>query len=454
MSLAISTAKADITPPPGTPLAGFGEDSPRLTTGATAPLYARCVILWDSGWPNVIVTCDTLAIPRAVNLALRAQIEPLGPPGTPIGHEDLAITATHTHNGGALTGELDPYIAYNVTPGSAADGAIQAYTAQLQASVVGCVQAALGAPQTPCTLDYQVTTQNFAYNREGLPYTETAVPVLAARDASTGALLALLFSYGAHPVAGGPQTVSDPDYPGAACAWIEAQHPGVFAQFLLGPAGDQDPNGTSWSLGYAQSLGQGLGAAVLTAAGSPGRTVSGPIGTAYQDLTIPLDISTTASNLAAVRADYVVREGNMSLPSWYRRHAQQMIGQIDAKSFARSVNLPVQVWTLQGATPLYLALTGGELVSGYAVYLRGLHGGPQGIWVCGYANEDPAYIPSNELLTSGGALHYACGWDTDYPGIAGGAMTVYGCLGHFKVPPCSASVDVEQILLGALAGML
>ena len=453
MSLAISTAKADITPPVGTPLAGDGVDTPRLSTGSNAPLYARCTILWDSGWPNVIVTCDTLAIPRSLNLAIRALVEPLGPPGMPIGHEDLILSATHTHNGGALNDELNPFISYNVTPGSAADTAIQAYTAQLEASVVGCVQAALAAPQTPCTLDYQTTSQSFSSNREGLPYVETAVPVLCARD-SAGHLLAVLFGYGTHPVSGGVQTVSDPDYPGAACAYVEAAQPGVFAQFLQGMAGDQNPvNPASWSLAYAQQLGQGLGAAVLTAATHPGRALSGPIGTAYQDLTIPLDITATPSNLAAVRAEYVAREGNMSLPGYYRRHAQVMIAQIDAHSFATSINVPVQVWTFQGSPALNLALTGGELVSGYAVYLRNNHGGTAGIWPMGYANEQPCYIPSNELLTGGG-IHYACGWDTDYPGIAGGNLTVYGWLGHFKVPPCSASVDVETILLNALGAML
>lgn len=451
MTLAISTAKTDITPPVGTPLAGNGVDTPRLAASSNAPLYARCTILWDSGWPNVIVTLDTLAIPRSLNSAIRALVEPLGPAGTPIGHEDLILTATHTHNGGAVASELVPYIAYNVAPGSPADGAIQAYTAQVQNAVVAAVQQALSAPQTPCTLDYQATSQSFSSNREGLPYVETAVPVLCARDTS-GNLLAVLFGYGTHPVSGGVQTVSDPDYPGAACAYVEAQQPGVFAQFVLGAAGDQNPVGT-WSLPYAQQLGHALGGAVLTAARQPGRTLTGPIGTAYRDLTIPLDITPTPSNLAAVRGDYVLRAGNSALTGYYRRHAQAMIGQIDAMSFATSVNVPVQVWTFPGAPPLRLALAGGELVSGYAAYLRNNYGGTAAVWPGGYANEDPCYLPSNELLSSGG-IHYASGWDTDFPGIAGGAMTVYGCLGHFKIPPADPSVDVESILLTNLGAML
>lgn len=452
MTLEISCAKTDITPAVGTPLAGYGLDAPRLSTGTNAPLYARCTIIWDSGWPNVIVTCDTLAIPRSVNLAIRAQVEPLGPAGAPIGHSDLVITATHTHNGGAVSSELVPIMAYNVASGSTADLAIQGYTAKLQNGVVAAVKAALAAQRTPCTLDYQVTSQSFSENREGLPYVETAVPVLSARDTG-GNLLAVLFGYGCHAVSGGSQTVSDPDYPGAACAYIEAQHPGVFAHYLQGAAGDQNPVG-DWSLAYARHLGQGLGNAVLAAAATPGRALTSPVSTAYQDLTVPLDITVTPGNLAALRADYAARQANTDLPGFYRRHAQAMVGQIDANSFQTSVNIPVQVWTLQGSPPLKLALTGGELVSGYAVYLRNNHGGGAGIWPCGYANEDPCYIPSNELLKSGGALHYACGWDVDYPGIAGGAMTVYGWLGHFKLPPADPSADVEKILLGALAGML
>lgn len=451
MSLAITSARVDITPPVGTPLAGNAADTPRLCTGANAPLYARCTILWDSGWPNVAVSCDTLAIPRSLNLAIRQQVEPLGPAGTPIGHEDLILTATHTHNGGAVASELVPYIAYNVAGGSTADAAIQAYTAQVQSAVVAAVQAALAAEQVPCTLDYQVTSQAFSSNREGLPYVETAVPVLAARD-TAGRLLAVLFGYGTHPVSGGVQTVCDPDYPGAACAYIEAQAPGVHAQFVLGAAGDQNPVGT-WSLAYAQQLGQQLGAEVLTAAGQPGRTLTGPIGTAYRDVTVPLDITATPSNLAAVRGDYVLRANNPALTGYYRRHAQVMISQIDALSFATSVNVPMQVWTFQGAPPLRLALTGGELVSGYAVYLRNNYGGAAGVWPGGYANEDPCYLPSNELLTSGG-IHYACGWDVDYPGLAGGAMTVYGQLGHFKIPPAAPGADVESILLSNLGAML
>jgi hypothetical protein len=445
--MAVSVGKCVITPPVGTPLAGYGCDEPRLATGNNAPLYARCTVFWDGGDPNVIVSADVLGFPRSMNQAIRARITALG-----VAESDFILTGTHTHNGGALLDELVPFISYNIAAGSAAMKAVQSYAGSLENTIVNLVASTLAAARTPCTLDYQVANEDFAYNREGLPYIEQDVPMLTARSAADGTPLAVLFGYGCHPVAAGGQTLSDPDYPGVACALIESSTP-AHAQFLLGPAGDQDPVGDfDWPLASAD--GQDLGQTVVNALATPGRPLTGPIDTGYQDLSVPLDIDDTPSNLAAVRAGYVARKGDSSLPGYVRRHAQTMIGQIDAHSFATSLKLPLQTWSLQGSPGLYLALTGGELVSGFGVYFRSMYGGSDGIWIAGYSNEVPAYIPSNELLSSGGNLHYACGWETDYPGIAGGAMTIYGWLGHFVRPPNTSANGVEQLVISGLTGML
>lgn len=447
VGMAVSVGKSDITPPVGTPLAGYGVDAPRLSTGINAPLYARCTVFWDGGCPNVIVSADLLGFPRSMNQAIRARVAALG-----VAASDFVLVGSHTHNGGALIDELSPYISYNIAPGSAAMTALQNYTTSVENAVVNLVSGTLAAARTPCTLDYQVANENFAYNREGLSYVEQDVPMLTVRDAAGGNPLAVLFGYGCHPVAAGGQTLCDPDYPGVACTLIESSGC-AHAQFLTGPAGDQNPVGSpDWSLSTAH--GQDLGQTVVDAFATPGRPLTGPIFTGYQDLTVPLDITDTPANLAAVRADYVAREGNGTLPGYVRRHAEKMIGQIDAHNFATSLVVPLQTWSLQGSPGLFLALTGGELVSGFGVYFRARYGGSAGIWIAGYGNELPAYIPSNELLSTGGALHYACGWDNDYPGIAGGAMTIYGWLGHFVRPPNTSTNGVEQLLISQLTGML
>lgn len=443
MTLAISTGKVDITPGPGGIMAGFGVDVPRISTGTRKPLYARCSILWDFGFPNVIVTADVLGFGHTLHQTIRDRVVALG-----VGASDFVLSASHTHNGIALPEKLNPFIAYGAT--ASQQTAIQTYANGFADIIVQLVQNTLSAPQTTVTLDYKVSTQTFSYNREGLSYVERDVPILVARS-STGQAKAVWFSYGAHPVAAGLNTQWDPDYPGVAATTIETATGGL-AQFILGPAGDQNPDGAfSWAL--ADQLGGQLGQAVLTAIGTVGRSVAGPISTDYRTVSLPLDITPTVPNLAAVRNLYTMRQADTTLPGYYRRHAQTMIQQIDSRTYATTVPLPLQVWKLTGSPSLRLAFCGGEVVSGFGVYFRTLYGGSNKLFFSAYANEMPAYIPSDELLRK--TASYAGGYDSDFPGIAGGSMTVYACLGHFRGKPTSTSPDgVEQVFINNLRAML
>ncbi|MEU8423235.1 hypothetical protein AB0C15_20385 [Micromonospora sp. NPDC048835] len=439
----LSVGRVDITPTAGAFLAGYGVDVPRRSTGTAAALFARCTILWSAGVPHVIVTADVLGFARGLHRAIRSQVLSLG-----VASENFALTATHTHNGPVLTDKLDPFIAYAMT--SAQQAEVRAYSDQLAARIAHLVGATLAGPRTACTLDYQVVSQHFSYNREGLPYVEADVPVLTARTPG-GEPRAVLFSYGCHPVTAGSQTMFDPDYPGDAAARIE-QATGAFAQFLLGPAGDQDPvGGRGWA--QRELRGTELAQAVTTAALRPGRPVAGPTTTHYREVSLPLDVTPTADNLRRVSACYTARAANTGLPGYHRRHARQMISQIEAGTFATSIPVPVQSWRFSGNPDLQLLLAGGEIVSGYAVYFRARHGTSSRLLFAGYANEVPAYLPSDELPRRSST--YAGGIDSDFPGIAGGSMTVYGWLGHLRGKPTATSPDgAEQILIGAIEAAL
>ena len=99
MSFRISTAKIDITPPPGVNpfMGGYGVQSgPRMVVGDdpyAQLLHARCVVIWDDGHPFAIVSLDILGIPRAVNLAVRSRLLQL----TDWDSSDIVLLATHTH---------------------------------------------------------------------------------------------------------------------------------------------------------------------------------------------------------------------------------------------------------------------------------------------------------------------------------------------------------------------
>ena len=79
MSLAISTAKVDITPSLSMNpyMGGYGTvDGGRQATTATPyqPLNARCVVFWDDGSPNAIVVADILGFPRRMHQAIRQRV--------------------------------------------------------------------------------------------------------------------------------------------------------------------------------------------------------------------------------------------------------------------------------------------------------------------------------------------------------------------------------------------
>jgi neutral ceramidase len=448
MSLAVSTRKVDITPPANGLLAGYGVDEPRRAEATRKTLYARCTIIWDDGWPNIIVTVDVLGFSNDHGNDIRAAVST----ATGVGASDFVLLATHTHNGPALKQRLEPFISYGAT--SADISAIETYSTALKNTIVQLVQATMAAVQVPCTLDYKVTSQSFSANRSGLTYNETVVPILVARG-TAGTPLAILFSYGCHPVAAGQQFQYDPDYPGGAAERIETAIPGVHAQFIPGPAGDQDPTGTrGWALRDQDGL--SLGNAVISAVATAGRAVGGPINTDFRNVTIPLDITPTPANMQQVRAHFVTRSTSGPSP-WHKRHGQVMVQQIDSNTFAQSVVVPMQVWKLSGNPSLRIAFNGGEVVSGFAVYFRGQYSGGNAnkLWFGAYANAIPAYIPSDELMRRGTQGSYEGGYDGDFPGIGGGAMTVYACVAHFKYRAAGTSTNgVEQIFISNLTSML
>ncbi|MDQ7802734.1 hypothetical protein Q5425_03265 [Amycolatopsis sp. A133] len=393
-----------------------------------------------AGNPSVLVTADLLGFPRRLHQRIRAAVVGLG-----VGSADFVLTATHTHNGPVVSTDVTAYTLYNITNSQQLD-LITAYAEWVGERVVALVRDTLAAPARPCVLDYQVTGQSFSINREAMPEVETQLPVLVARSAG-GDPLTILFGYGCHPVAAPMLAEFDADYPGRAIAVIE-QSTGVFAQFLPGAAGDQNPEPVNSWIGV-EAAGAGLGEAVVRAAASPGRPVSGPVESAYAELDVPLDLP---PDLDGFRQQFAARQANTAMPGWMRRHAEIMIGQIDDGSYATGVTVPLQGWVFTGGEPLRIAMISGEPVAGYAARLRQRHGGPDGAWVLGYTGELPAYLPTDDLLAAGGAWQYASGWSPDHPQIGGGAMCCYGLIGHFRSQGQDGAV--ETTIINGLAELL
>lgn len=447
MAFEVSTARVDITPTMASNpyLAGSAtQTAPRSVTTSQPhrTLYARCVLLWDNASPRAVVVLDVLGIPRTLHQRVRPRLRELAN----WRDADVVLQATHTHNGPVLEERLHPFATYGLSDLTL----VQRYTAWLADAIVEVVREALAAPRTPVELEYQVAEESFSRNRRGLSYVESAVPTLVARGAD-GRARAVLFSYGTHPVAAGMRTEFDADFPGAACETIERAVPGCFALYLQGAAGDQSVIGVT-GFELSDELGARLGNTVVDALSKTGRPVTGPITTSIRETTLPLDIATDAATIADFRSAFVARMKNPSgQPAYYQRHAEVMVGRLDSGNIETVVPFLSQLWVLQGTPRLRILLTAGELVSGYAAYFRTRYGGTDGLWIGGYANETPCYIPSEQFfpprVTQGS---YEGGWDADFPAVGGASMAAYGWPAHFR----SGDGGVESVVIAALTAQL
>lgn len=442
-TFAVATGMVEITPSrlgsSDVWLAGYGFSHPTATATARA-LYARCLVLYDEGSPNVIVTLDVLGVPQSMNEAIRLGVTALG-----IAQADFLLAATHTHSGPVLVDRLDPLVAYALTDDEIAD--VGRYADELVDAVVALVSDTLAAPPTGVTLSYGVGTANEAHNREGLPYTDPAVPTLVAQVADDpDQIVAILFGYACHPVARGFDGRYDADFPGIAQDLLERAFPGAVALFLTGAAGDQNPSGGSQGPIMVNRVGIGVYNGVISAIQGQMTAVEGPLRTDYRTTALPLDLIPPL----ALRDLYVARlDADPSGVTPEGRHARRMVDAIDAGTLPEAVDLPVQLWTFTGTPLLRIVAIGGEVVSGYAVVLKSRFGGNGQTWIAGYANENPCYIASDELLGRGG---YTAGWDTD-PTVASpsGSMLFYGW-------PCrlrgGAPDGVERQVLDTVASMI
>ena len=95
----LGTAAVKITPPQGTPMAGYYHL--RESTGVLDDLYAKAAVMDDGRTRTVMVVCDLIGLPRGVVVEARRLIaEKTGIPA-----DNVMISATHTHTAPVIVGE-------------------------------------------------------------------------------------------------------------------------------------------------------------------------------------------------------------------------------------------------------------------------------------------------------------------------------------------------------------
>src|SRR5262249_5286171 len=97
--LKVGAAAVVITPPEGTPLAGYY--SYRGTKAVLDDIYSKAIVLEVGDTKAALVVCDLISLPRHIVTEARRQIEKAT--GIPGSH--VMISATHTHTGPVLMRE-------------------------------------------------------------------------------------------------------------------------------------------------------------------------------------------------------------------------------------------------------------------------------------------------------------------------------------------------------------
>ncbi|AMV21622.1 neutral/alkaline non-lysosomal ceramidase N-terminal domain-containing protein [Planctomyces sp. SH-PL14] len=395
-------ARVDITPAGSMWMAGYAART-TPSEGVEQPLFAKALVLADdSGTQIAIVTLDLIGIPRW----LREDLASEASKKYGIAPEHLLLNASHTHCGPELREPLD-----SDTVNAAQRGAqAREYSQGLYAKLVALIGEAQKALQ-PAKVGYSHARCGFAMNRR-LPTAngyqnspnpdgpvDHDVPVLRIASEDGKTVRGLLFGYACHNTTLGFQKFCG-DYAGYAQEYLEADHPGVQAMFVLGCGGDQNPYPRK-TLELAQRHGRSLATAVETALETPFTDLTGSFKGAIQEAALPYEPIPS-------REEFEKRAGGKS--TLEAQHARRMLKRLDEMG-SLPASYPYLVQVLRLGDQLTLVGLSGEVVVDYSFRLQRdlksqLRPGER-LWIAGYSNDVFGYVPSARVLAEGGYEPYS-----------------------------------------------
>lgn len=387
-------AKAVLTPETGVWLAGYG--SKRPPDGKLHDLWMKALALEDpAGRRVVLVTSDFQGVPKEMSDRVFVQLQKRWK----LEREQVMITFSHNHCGPRLGSDLVDYYPIEAEQVKLVDE----YTTLMEARLVEMVGKALDA-LAPASLAVGQGKTTFAVNRRNNREAEVAdklargealqgpvdhtVPVMTVTRTSDQSLQAILFGYACHPT-----TLSFTkwcgDYPGFAQLALEKNHPGATAMFVNTCGGDQNPLPRR-TVELCEKYGRMLAEAVEEALKGSKSAVEPGLRTAFTYVELPYEKVITREELQTATKDQnAIR----------KRWAERMLTKLDAgEKFPSTYPYPLHAWRL-GKDTLMLGM-GAETVVDYALRFKAAYG-PR-TWVCGYADDMIAYIPSRRVWAEGG----------------------------------------------------
>jgi hypothetical protein len=256
-------ARTDITPPIGTPLAGYGARRAAPSTGVHDPTEARALII-DAGVEKIaLVSVDHLGFDHGMVERIRATASE----ATHILPDHIFVMSSHTHSGGGAYMEMLPLLA-NVLAGKF-DPKIRAHYELRTAEAIIAANKTLRPARIAIASGEARGISRFRSTWPPDGPVDPEVGVIRIDSVETGKPMAVLMNFAAHPTVLGPENMTySADFVGYARDAVERMiGGGVMAIFANGAQGTIAPRAfvgdDAWK--RAENVGSILAAEVFKA---------------------------------------------------------------------------------------------------------------------------------------------------------------------------------------------
>jgi len=395
--------KIDVTPGYPVRLPGYAGRKTE-SEGVLQRLWAKALAIGsdDGDGPAVLLTMDNCGVPKNVTEEVAARLKAKAG----IKRERVVICSSHTHTAPWLQGFLPLHYVEPIPPDH--QNRIRRYTQQ---ATDWLEQAALQAlsSRTPGRLAWAQGHAGFAMNRRVLKDgkcvrmaanpdgpIDHSLPMLRVADAN-GKLLAVLANYACHCTTMSGNSIHG-DWAGCAQQYIEEDHPEAVAMISIGCGADTNPEPRS-STEATEAHGRAVADEVKRLLAGQFAPLEQPPIARLRRIELPFDKPPSqeefTKRLAAGRAP---NAGSHAKRLGY--HAQRMLDHIRRDGRVPGT-LGYHVTTWAFGSDLAMVFLPGEVVLDYTLRLKRELDADR-LWVTGYADDVPCYIPSKRILDEGG----------------------------------------------------
>lgn len=414
--LQVGVARRDITPDYPIRLSGYGGRR-EPNKGIAQRIHAKALAFGGDSevGPAILLTVDNCGIPAWIRSELLKRLAAKAP----IKDERFTICSSHTHCAPMVSGILPNLFGMDIP--AEHQIVIDRYTGELVDALEQVALSALAA-RKPSRIAWGIGHVTFAANRR--KYAERpvdhALPLLRITDEG-GVVTALLTSYACHCTTIGIDQIHG-DWAGCAQEALEREFPGAIALTAIGCGADQNPSPRS-SIELAVEHGGALAAEAARLARSTLVPLSNIPDCRIQSIQLAFDAPPSRDEWRQFAAS--------SSPA-IAYHARKNLDRMDRGEIIPD-SLPYLVQTWIFGNDLAMVFLPGEVVVDYSLHIK-TEFDHRRLWVNGYSNDVPAYIPSKRILEEGG--------------YEGGAAMVY-----YDRPTRFAS-DIESRIMGAVRGLV